>query len=153
MWAYQHFGFVPDIVTFGKKAQVCGIMVSGRVDEVNDNVFVVGSRINSTWGGNLTDMVRAQRILEIIEEDNLVEAARVRGVELLSGLQELALAHPTVTNPRGLGLIRVGTPDELAQVARMFGALGMSPCGLLRSARCASSASTRRVDGVPARRS
>ncbi|MDT5219051.1 MAG: L-lysine 6-transaminase, partial [Mycobacterium sp.] len=74
-WAYQQLGVQPDIVAFGKKAQVCGVMAGGRVDEVGDNVFAVSSRINSTWGGNLTDMVRARRILEVIESEELIECA------------------------------------------------------------------------------
>ncbi len=112
-WAYQWKGVTPDIVAFGKKLQVCGVMAGGRVDEVADNVFQVPSRINSTWGGNLTDMVRARRILEIIEADNLFEQARVRGAELLAGLEQLARAHPVLTNPRGLGLMcAVTMPDR-----------------------------------------
>ncbi|RLF57722.1 MAG: L-lysine 6-transaminase, partial [Thermoplasmata archaeon] len=81
MWAYQHFDFNPDILCFGKKTQVCGIMVSGRVDEVKENVFTVSSRINSTFGGNLVDMVRCQKYLEVIEEEKLVDNARKRGEE------------------------------------------------------------------------
>lgn len=54
MWAYEHFGegstATPDIVCFGKKSQVCGIMCTSRIDEINNNVFKVPSRINSTWG-------------------------------------------------------------------------------------------------------
>ncbi len=106
MWAFQHFDVVPDIVSFGKKAQVCGIMVTGRVDEVEENVFTVPSRINSTWGGNLTDMVRSQRILEIIEEDNLVDNAARVGDYLLSKLRELGERFPKLmSNIRGRGLM------------------------------------------------
>ena len=90
MWAYQHYGITPDIICFGKKAQVCGIAVGRRVDEVEKNVFVEASRINSTCGGNLTDMVRSQRYLEVIEEDRLVENAAVVGVALQRVLVELA---------------------------------------------------------------
>lgn len=105
-WAYEHFGVVPDIVAFGKKTQVCGIMVTERVDKVSDNVFHTPSRLNSTWGGNLTDMVRAQRYLEIIEEDNLVENARIMGTYLLEGLQELQAKYPAlISNARGRGLM------------------------------------------------
>jgi L-lysine 6-transaminase len=112
-WAYQWKGVEPDVVAFGKKLQVCGVMAGGRVDEVPDNVFHVPSRINSTWGGNLTDMVRSRRILEIIEADNLFDAAQVRGAELLDGLQRLAAGHPLLTNPRGLGLMCALTmPDR-----------------------------------------
>lgn len=112
-WAYQWMGVTPDVVAFGKKLQVCGVMAGGRVDEVPDNVFHVPSRINSTWGGNLTDMVRCRRILEIIEADGLLENARVRGDEALEGLRRLAVEHPGLTNPRGLGLMcAVTMPDR-----------------------------------------
>ncbi|TAM88300.1 MAG: L-lysine 6-transaminase [Jatrophihabitans sp.] len=104
-WAYQQLGVRPDVVAFGKKAQVCGVMAGGRVDEVADNVFVVPSRINSTWGANLTDMVRARRILEVIERDHLFDNAAAMGVRLLAGLQALATRHAVVSHPRGRGLM------------------------------------------------
>jgi L-lysine 6-transaminase len=104
MWAHQHF-IEPDMISFGKKMQVCGFLAGKRIDEVPDNVFKIPSRINSTWGGNLVDMVRAQKYLEIIEEENLVENARVVGAYLLGELQALAAEFPgMVSNPRGLGL-------------------------------------------------
>ncbi|MFI5720865.1 L-lysine 6-transaminase [Nocardia sp. NPDC051750] len=111
-WAYQQFGLQPDIVAFGKKTQVCGIMAGGRVDEVHDNVFAVPSRLNSTWGGNLTDMVRARRILEVVERDGLVERAAVLGEHLQGLLRELAERHPAVSDPRGRGLMcAITLPD------------------------------------------
>jgi L-lysine 6-transaminase len=104
-WAFQHFGVEPDIVCFAKKMQVGGLFASRRIDEV-DSVFKVPSRISSTWGGSLADMVRATRILGLIEEENLLENARLRGLELLSELQALAARYPDVLdNPRGLGLM------------------------------------------------
>jgi L-lysine 6-transaminase len=105
-WAFQQLGVQPDVVAFGKKTQVCGVMAGGRVDEVPDNVFAVGSRINSTWGGSLTDMVRARRILEVVEADGLIARAGVLGAELDGLLQTLAAAHPAVTDVRGRGLMR-----------------------------------------------
>ncbi|MCX6467246.1 MAG: L-lysine 6-transaminase [Pseudonocardiales bacterium] len=99
-WAYQGLGVQPDVVAFGKKMQVCGVMAGGRVDEVPDNVFAVSSRINSTWGGNLTDMVRARRYLEVIESEGLVDRAAVLGKGLLDGLASV----PGITNVRGRGL-------------------------------------------------
>ncbi|WP_035756826.1 L-lysine 6-transaminase [Granulicoccus phenolivorans] len=111
-WAYQQLGVTPDVVAFGKKLQVCGVMAGGRVDEVADNVFRVGSRINSTWGGNLTDMVRARRILEVIEAEDLFANAAARGAELLTGLRRLRERHRLVDNPRGRGLLAaVSLPD------------------------------------------
>jgi L-lysine 6-transaminase len=105
-WAYQQLGTMPDIVAFGKKTQVCGVMAGGRVDEVADNVFAVSSRINSTWGGNLTDMVRSRRILEVIEADGLLAHATEAGRHLLDRLEELAAEFPAlVRDPRGRGLM------------------------------------------------
>jgi L-lysine 6-transaminase len=104
-WCYQHFDVVPDMLVFGKKMQACGILVGKRIDEIERNVFVESSRINSTWGGNLTDMVRATRILEIIEADGLVAAAATMGDHFLGGLNELAKLDTRVTNVRGRGLL------------------------------------------------
>jgi L-lysine 6-transaminase len=99
-WAYQQLGLEPDVVAFGKKLQVCGIMAGRRVDEVPGNVFEVPSRINSTWGGNLTDMVRSRRYLEVIESEGLVERAGLLGKRLLDDLR----AVPGIDNVRGRGL-------------------------------------------------
>ena len=105
-WAYQQLGVAPDVVAFGKKTQVCGVMAGGRVDEVVDNVFAVPSRINSTWGGNFTDMVRARRILEVVEADRLFENAAVQGRYLRARLDELADDFPgLVLDVRGRGLM------------------------------------------------
>ncbi|HEX9230375.1 MAG TPA: L-lysine 6-transaminase [Jatrophihabitantaceae bacterium] len=104
-WAYQQLGVQPDVVAFGKKTQVCGVMAGGRVDEVPQNVFAVSSRINSTWGGNLTDMVRARRVLEIIERDGLIARAAGLGKHLLDGLHALADEHEIVRDVRGRGLM------------------------------------------------
>ncbi|MGU3500160.1 L-lysine 6-transaminase [Mycobacterium sp. C31M] len=105
-WAYQQLGVLPDVLAFGKKTQVCGVMAGGRVDEVAENVFAVSSRINSTWGGNLTDMVRARRILEVVEADGLIDHAATAGRHLLGRLHWLATEFPgRVLDPRGRGLM------------------------------------------------
>lgn len=100
MWAHQHYDVEPDIISFGKKMQVCGILSGDRVREVKDNVFEEKSRINSTWGSNLVDMVRAEQYLKIIRDENLVENARVVGEEMLTKLKEMGLE-----NVRGKGLM------------------------------------------------
>ena len=112
-WAHQGMGLEPDVIASGKKLQVCGVMAGRRVDEVPDNVFNVSSRINSTWGGNLTDMVRARRILEVVESRDLITNAKVQGEHLLGRLLDLAQRHPDlVSNVRGRGLLcAVDMPD------------------------------------------
>lgn len=104
-WAFQQLDVVPDVVAFGKKVQVCGVMAGGRVDDIDDNVFAVSSRINSTWGGNLTDMVRSRRILEVVESEKLIDRAGELGAVLLNMLQELATRHTVVSEVRGRGLM------------------------------------------------
>jgi L-lysine 6-transaminase len=106
MWAHEHYGIKPDALAFGKKTQVCGCFVGPKVDEEPENVFKVSSRINSTWGGGLTDMVRFTRYLEVIEEERLVENARIVGEHLLRGLQDLQRELGGVlSNARGRGLM------------------------------------------------
>lgn len=112
MWAFQQFGAEPDLFCFGKKTQVCGFASNGRIDDV-DNVFSVSSRINSTWGGNLADMVRCAKYLEIIVEEDLIENARVVGEHLVSRLQDLASELPVISNVRGRGLfVAFDLPDK-----------------------------------------
>lgn len=101
-WAHQQLDTNPDILAFGKKMQICGVLASDRIDDIKDNVFHKSSRINSTWGGNTVDMVRMTKYLEIIEEENLVENAKNMGEYLLSKLK--SLDHQNIVNIRGRGL-------------------------------------------------
>ena len=97
---------MPDIVVFAKKMQVGGILCSRRIEEVPDHVFSLSSRINSTWGGGLVDMVRATEILEIIHDEGLLENAAAMGELLLDRLVALGEEHgELVTNVRGSGLL------------------------------------------------
>jgi len=106
MWAHEHWDLRPDAISFGKKAQVCGCLVGSKVDEVPDNVFKVSSRLNSTFGGNLTDMVRFGRYLEIIESERLVENAGRVGAVLLAELDRLQEElGGLITGARGRGLM------------------------------------------------
>ena len=104
-WCCEHFGVLPDLLALGKKAQVCGVMAGPRLDEVKDNVFRMPSRINSTWGGNFTDYVRSTHYMRVIEEEKLVENARIKGDIFKAGLQAMARKHPVITAVRGRGLL------------------------------------------------
>jgi L-lysine 6-transaminase len=104
-WCCQHFDVLPDLLVFGKKAQVCGVIAGPRLDEVKDNCFRLPGRISSTWGGNFTDYVRSTHYLRIIEQERLVENARVKGEALLAELQALTRKYPAVTAVRGRGLM------------------------------------------------
>jgi L-lysine 6-transaminase len=106
MWAWQYH-VAPDIFTFGKKAQICGILAGPKVDEVERNCFKVSSRINSTWGGNLTDMVRAEKYLEIYRDERILDYVSGKaGPALIEGLRSLESEFPEfIDNVRGKGLM------------------------------------------------
>ena len=132
MWAHQLFNSSarPDIIAFGKKMQICGIFASERVDEVENNVFHESSRLNSTWGGNVVDMVRITLYLEIIAAEDLVNQAATSGDYLVAKLHDIqADFDGLVSNVRGRGLFAAfdlpdGTArDNLANLIIAEGAL------------------------------
>jgi L-lysine 6-transaminase len=112
VWCCQNFDVLPDLMSFGKKVQVCGIMAGPRLDEVKDNAIRLPSRLNSTWGGNLTDMVRSTHYMHIIEEEALVENAGKVGAYFLDQLRDLQRYEPAISAVRGRGLfIAFDLPD------------------------------------------
>lgn len=134
-WAWQSLGVEPDLFAFGKKTQICGFAANSRIDEVPDNVFQVSSRINSTWGGNLVDMVRSTRYLEIIAEENLLDNAERMGALLQLELRQIQGRHPElVSNVRGRGLMcAFDLPSgelrgKALELAKEEGVLAL-PCG------------------------
>lgn len=129
MWAYEHFGIIPDMIAFGKKTQVCGFASTTRIDEVPDNVFSQSSRINSTWGGNIIDMIRFTHIAQIISEDRLLDQAAIVGDHFLKRLYDV----PRISNVRGRGLMLafdLETPEARNEVlANMQKRMTVLPCG------------------------
>src|SRR5947199_3996770 len=104
IWCCQHFDVLPDLLAFGKKVQTCGVMGGPRMDEVKENAFRLPSRLNSTWGGNLTDMVRSTCNMRIIEQENLVENAGKVGAYFLKQLLDWQRECELVSAVRGRGL-------------------------------------------------
>jgi L-lysine 6-transaminase len=108
-------------------------MASDRVDEIKDNVFNVSSRLNSTWGGNLVDMVRCQKYLEVIKEENLIKNAEVQGKRLLEGLEKIAQKYPNkILNVRGRGLMcafDLLTPNKRDELKNKLYAKGLIVIG------------------------
>lgn len=137
MWAWEHHAPVkPDIFSFGKKSQICGIVVGPRVDEVKDNCFKVSSRINSTWGGSVVDMVRSTEYLKIYRDDNVLDyVSNTAGPALMKGLGELQKEFPEfIENVRGKGVMcafDIKTPELrgkfLAECAKKK--MLILPCG------------------------
>jgi len=115
-WCCQHFDVVPDLLAFGKKAQVCGVMAGPRLDEVKDNAFRLPSRLNSTWGGNFTDMVRSTHFMRIVDEEHLIENAGKVGAYFLDQLRQLQNEFDFVQAVRGRGMfLAFDLPDAKAR--------------------------------------
>ena len=134
-WLWQHKGVAPDVVCFGKKAQVCGIYAGSRIDEVPENVFVRSSRINSTWGSNLVDMVRSRRFIELIVEHDYAANTLERGEQMLAGLRRIAADTGAFGNVRGVGSL-IAVDMETADlrndaVSKLFEEhMMVLPCGI-----------------------
>ncbi|MEE2912312.1 MAG: L-lysine 6-transaminase [Planctomycetota bacterium] len=112
-WFWQHTTTHPDVVCFGKKTQTCGIYANDRIDEISDNVFNRSSRINSTWGGNLVDMVRCTKFIEIIERDAIADRVISVGEFVINGLRDIARESDIFSNVRGTGsLIAFTMPSD-----------------------------------------
>lgn len=112
-WCWQQLGVQPDLIAFGKKAHISGVVAGRRLDEVPRHVFAVPGRVNSTFGGNLVDMVRARRIFEVMEEQDLLAGVRRVGATFLGGLQDLCVEFPALlSGARGRGfLLAIDLPD------------------------------------------
>ena len=128
-WCFQHYDLQPDIVSFGKKAQQCGIFAGNRISELEDNCFDTPGRISSTWGGNLIDMIRSDAIIDIIKEDDLEKNALERGEQWNKEIHKLN--SKKITNIRNLGLIMAfdcNNRDRVIQELEREGLLTLS-CG------------------------
>lgn len=97
MWYFQHTGIEPDIVTFGKKTQVSGVMVKKNFDKI----FQTPVRLEVTWDGDLLDMVRCKYILRAYQKYNILKNVNERSRQLFEGLKGI----PQLKNLRGQGLI------------------------------------------------
>jgi L-lysine 6-transaminase len=134
-WLWQKLGVAPDVVAFGKKTQQCGLYANRRVEEVENHVFKRASRINSTWGGNLTDMVRARRILEIILEERMTENIAARGEQFVRGLRGIAKRTAAFTNVRGVGSLCAFTLEDAKRRDEMLGKLRAQKLLALKSGK------------------
>lgn len=132
-WCCEHFGVLPDLIAFGKKSQVCGVMAGPRLDEVKENCFRTPGRINSTWGGNLCDMVRSTHYLRIYEQERLADNAATMGRRLLDGLRRIGDETGAFSEVRGRGLMMAFTLSSKDARDKMWRHLYESGVLVLRS--------------------
>jgi adenosylmethionine-8-amino-7-oxononanoate aminotransferase len=108
MFAIEHYGIVPDIMTIAK-GLTSGYAPMGAAI-VRDSVFEIFKQQESTalghlltFGGHPVAAAAAIRNLQVFADEDLVGKSASQGEYLLSRLEELR-SHPTVGDVRGLGL-------------------------------------------------
>ena len=104
-----YFGFeqqevVPDIVVLGKpigNGHPLGVLVTTR--EIAES-FSEGPEYFSTFGGSTLSCRMGKEVLDIVDDENLMENARIRGRDLLEGLRRLQEKYEIIGDVRGYGL-------------------------------------------------
>ncbi|MET9296277.1 aspartate aminotransferase family protein [Streptomyces sp. NPDC003077] len=139
MFAAEHFGVRPDILTTakglgGSGAQVAAILADERLSGLS------GDHHSFTYGGNTLAAAAAVATLDVIARPGFLENVREVGAHIMERLRHLAAAHPYVVDVRGLGLMigvevadRDGRPD--AALARSLARHGMDHGLILRTSR------------------
>lgn len=124
MWAIDHFDlpYAPMAVASGKKWGNGIIYMHEPLEDIGI--------LDSTWGGNLADMVRVCREMEIVKQEGLIERAAVLGEKLNQGLKEVIAKFPYASNVRGMGLYQGFSLDSADRKARLVKA-AREECGLL----------------------
>lgn len=104
LWAWEHFGVEPDMMTLAKP--LAGGLPIGAVllkQEIAD-VMSVGDH-GSTFAGNPLVCHAAEAVVDIITEDGFLEDVTRKGKKLRAGLEKALGSNPHVKQVRGLGLI------------------------------------------------
>lgn len=115
MFAIDHFDLphAPQAVATGKKFGNGVLYMSEPLDDIGV--------LDSTWGGSLADMVRVVQEVAIVEREDLIPQAAVKGQALAEGLKALARKHaPIVSNVRGMGLYQGFSLDSTDRRNRLI---------------------------------
>lgn len=102
MWASDHFGFVPDILT-SAKGIASGMPLSAMIARADLMTWPPGAHA-STFGGNPVAVAAALATLDLLE-DELIDNARAVGEWLLDRIRAWPERYPIVGEVRGMGLM------------------------------------------------
>ncbi len=103
-WGFEMQKVIPDIVVLGKPMgngfPLAGVVTTREIAAKFDN----GMEFFSTFGGNPVACAAGLAVLEVLEEEELQENARIVGAHMMEGLRELSARFPVITDVRGAGL-------------------------------------------------
>ena len=129
-FAVNHWGVVPDIMTMAKglTSGYAPLGVVAMKPEIaaafNEKVYEGGL----TYNGHPISLAAAIAVIEVMQQDRLVEKAKISGEILKNMLQDLKARHPSVGDVRSIGLfaaIEVVKNQQTKEPAAPFG--GSSP--------------------------
>ena len=105
MFAWQHYGVKPDVMTvakaLGNGLPVGAFLACGKAA----SAMIPGDH-GTTYGGNPLVGAGAEAVLDIFERRHIVEYVREMGAYLWEKLEELMASSETVCGHRGMGLIQ-----------------------------------------------
>ncbi|MDP7342633.1 MAG: aspartate aminotransferase family protein, partial [Alphaproteobacteria bacterium] len=106
MWGFEHYGVVPDMVTFAKGMSaglaICGVVTRREIAEQARGR--AGTPWAGTYSGDPLPAAVALKQLEIVERDNLAARAELLGARLKAGLKRLCQTYEAIGDVRGQGL-------------------------------------------------
>lgn len=103
MWAIEHFGVVPDVITSAKGIG-SGLPIGAIIADAKLDYTTLGAHSN-TYGGNLVAVASGLATLDVLAKEHLFENATKQGAHLKKRLTELQKKHEVIGDVRGLGLM------------------------------------------------
>lgn len=104
MWGIEHWGVIPDILTFAKGV-ANGLPMGGTIATAEIADKLSGPSI-STFGGNPVSCTAALATIEVVETQKLAKNSKVMGDYLREKLEELQEKYPIIGDVRGMGLMQ-----------------------------------------------
>lgn len=104
LFAYQHYGIEPDIMTLAKPL-AGGMPIGATLAKEEIASFFEPGNHASTFGGNPVVCSAALAFLKVVKEEGLVEGAREKGEYFRKELEKLREAFPSIKEIRGKGLM------------------------------------------------
>lgn len=97
IWYSDFLEITPDIIVFGKKLQVCGILINKKCSKI----FEIPSTLEVTWDSNLIDMYRSKLIIDYISNRNIKQEIQKNSFYLNNEISNFKF----VNNYRSIGYI------------------------------------------------
>jgi 4-aminobutyrate aminotransferase / (S)-3-amino-2-methylpropionate transaminase / 5-aminovalerate transaminase len=116
MWAYEHSGIEPDLVTMAKSLGG-GLPLSAVTGKAAIMDAPAAGGLGGTYAGNPVACAAALAVLDVFREERVLEQAERQAAQMSAVLDALKAAHPQVGDVRGLGAmkaIEIVKPADLA---------------------------------------